>query len=258
MSLNVERSGAGAPLLLIHGLGGSVDSWAPVRRRLADAREVIAIDLPGHGASPVGPGADSFSGLTDAVEAFLVAHGLEGVDAVGSSMGARLVMELVRRERLGRTVALDPGGFWEGWERGFFATTIGASIRLVRAIQPVIEPIARSAVGRAALLAQLSAHPTRLAPGLVINELKSFAATSTFDALVRDLAHGPGQQGRATPPGQVLIGWGRHDRLCLPRQAERAVARFPGATLHWFDHSGHFPMWDQPAETAALLLDWTS
>ncbi|PSJ20383.1 alpha/beta hydrolase, partial [Halomonas sp. ND22Bw] len=34
----------------------------------------------------------------------------------------------------------------------------------------------------------------------------------------------------------------------------RAQAAFPSARLHWFAESGHFPMWDQPDETVAVIL----
>ena len=39
--------------------------------------------------------------------------------------------------------------------------------------------------------------------------------------------------GTASPPGRITIGWGRNDRLLLPRQAARAQAAFPTARLHW-------------------------
>lgn len=51
-----------------------------------------------------------------------------------------------------------------------------------------------------------------------------------------------------------LVGVSMTGYACLPRQAARARAAFPSATLHWFDHSGHFPMWDMPRETTALIL----
>jgi pimeloyl-ACP methyl ester carboxylesterase len=108
------------------------------------------------------------------------------------------------------------------------------------------------------LLAQLSARPWKLDGEIVATELKSFAATETFDALVRDLSTAPEQQGPAAETSQpVIIGWGRQDRLCLPRQAARAAAAFPSARSHWFERCGHFPMWDQPAETVRLILDET-
>jgi pimeloyl-ACP methyl ester carboxylesterase len=82
--------------------------------------------------------------------------------------------------------------------------------------------------------------------------------TPTFDALVHDLANGPEQKGpAANPVHRIVIGWGKHDRLCLPRQAERAIAAFPSATLHWFERSGHFPVWDMPRETMAVILATT-
>ncbi|TXM97492.1 alpha/beta hydrolase, partial [Methylobacterium sp. WL64] len=48
---------------------------------------------------------------------------------------------------------------------------------------------------------------------------------------------------------------GRQDHLLLPRQATRARVAFPSARLHWFERCGHFPHWDQPAETARVILE---
>jgi pimeloyl-ACP methyl ester carboxylesterase len=56
----------------------------------------------------------------------------------------------------------------------------------------------------------------------------------------------------------MAIAWGRQDRVCLPRQAARAAARFPDARLHWFDHCGHFPHWDAPEQTVELILRTTA
>ena len=106
---------------------------------------------------------------------------------------------------------------------------------------------------RSALLAQLSARPWALDGAFVAAELRSLAETPTVPSLIRDLGYGPGQEGTAQTSGRVAIGWGRHDRLCLPVQARRAAERFPGARLHWFEHSGHFPLWDEPAETVKLI-----
>lgn len=256
--INVVREGRGRPLLLVHGIGGSWRSWSPILAAVAEHREVVAIDLPGHGGSPAEADSGTFAGLAASLERFVLTEGMENVAAVGSSLGARLVLEMARRGRVGPVVALDPGGFWRGWERSFFGATIGASIKLVRALAPALPAICRTGPGRTALLAQLSAKPWALSPDLVAGELKSFAATRTFDALVHDLATGPEQTGPAAPSsGPVAIGWGRHDRLCLRGQANRALAAFPGATLHWFEHSGHFPLWDQPEETVRLILGAT-
>lgn len=253
--MNQVQRGAGRNLLLVHGLGGSWQSWNTIMGPLSAERTVIAIDLPGHGATPADHDSGTFAGLVGSVERYIADEGLERVDVVGSSMGARIVLELARRGRVGNVVALDPGGFWRGWERTFFKTTIGVSGRLVRAIRPFLPALSKNAASRTALLAQLSARPWALDPTVVAKELESLSNTPTFDALVRDLANGPEQAGPAADPAcRILIGWGRHDRLCLPQQAARAKAAFPSADLHWFEASGHFPMWDQPDETVAVIL----
>ena len=257
MTLHHTRSGRGKPLLLVHGLGGSHRSWDTISGALAQTREVIALDLPGHGQSPADADSGTFDGLARSLNDWLGAQNLIGIDMVGSSMGGRLVLEMARQGRAGAVVALDPGGFWQGWERTFFQTTITASIALVRALRPALPAITRNAAGRTALMLQLSARPWALDPALVLNELRSFAGTPTFDSLVKDLANGPMQKGAESTSAPVVIGWGRKDRLCLPQQANRATAAFPAATIRWFAQSGHFPMWDQPTETVTLILKAT-
>ncbi len=124
-SMNYVRRGTGKRLLLIHGLGGSWREWSPILDDLTAEREVIAVDLPGFGATPPIRGEVSVRTLSDAVTEFLISNELTGIDAVGSSMGARLVLELARRGGvLGAVVSLDPGGFWRGWERHAFYASV--------------------------------------------------------------------------------------------------------------------------------------
>jgi len=250
----VQR-GDGRKLLLIHGLGGSWQSWSTILDALSAHRTLIAIDLPGHGATPAEADSGTFDGLVGSVERYIADNGLTGIDVVGSSMGARIVLELARRGVVGNVVALDPGGFWRGWERTFFKITIGLSGALLRAIRPLLPMLSRNAVSRTMLLAQLSVRPWALDPGVVATELTGLSNTPTFAPLVHDLSGGPEQSGpAAAPTGRVVIGWGRQDRLCLPRQADRAKTAFPSAELHWFGSSGHFPAWDMPDETVAVIL----
>lgn len=251
------RRGTGKPLLLLHGIGGHWQSWNPILADLAKEREVIAVDLPGFGQTPKLAGETSIRTLADATDAFLHANGLSGIDVVGSSMGARLVLELARRGGVvGGAVALNPGGFWQGWERHAFFTSIFLSIRLLRLLRPVLPQICANPVGRALLLAQFSSRPTKLAADIVSDELCSYVAAPAFNELLIQLAYGEEQQGapRNSIAHPLVIGWGRRDRVCFPRQAKRALAAFPDAQLHWFERCGHFPHWDAPAETTQLIL----
>ena len=258
--MHFVRRGRGRPLLLVHGLGGNVHSFDTLMAALVAEREVIAVDLPGFGQTPVLPGELSMSTLGDALTGFLKQHGLVGIDAVGTSMGARLVLELARRGGvLGAVVALDPGGFWRGWERHAFYTSIRASIALLRVLRPWLRRLAAHPASRSALMIQFSAKPWALPAAPVAEELCSYVAAPSFDTLLHSLAYGAPQEGAPTgsiaPP--LVIAWGRHDRVCFPQQAARAQALFPDARLQWFEHSGHFPHWDEPDATARLILEVT-
>ncbi|MCB2377122.1 alpha/beta fold hydrolase [Hymenobacter sp. BT635] len=257
MALHYRRGGSGPALLLVHGIGGSWRSWNTIFAALAAHYDVIAVDLPGHGASPPLAGEHTTGTLADALTDFLTEHHLRGIDAVGSSMGARLVLELARRGGvLGAVVALDPGGFWEDWEVPFFYHSVAVSQQLVVALQPVMPALMNSAVGRTVLLPQFSARPWAVDADQAQDEMYTFAHTPVFGELLDQLAHGEKQQPApaGSIPAPLVIGWGRQDRVCLPRQAGRALTAFPDAQLYWFDHCGHFPQWDQPAETTRLIL----
>ena len=261
MEMNHLRSGSGKPLLLIHGLGGSARSWSTIWTALAARRDLIAVDLPGFGDTPPLAGETSIRSLSDAVTAFIDAQGLRGVDVVGSSMGARLVLELARRGGVvGSVVSLNPGGFWRGWERHAFYSSIWLSIRAVRLLQPLMPAISRSKVARTMLLAQFSRRPWALDSEVVLEEMRSYARAPAFDELLHQLAYGEAQQGAAggSIEAPLVIGWGRNDRVCFTNQAKRALAMFPDARLHWFERCGHFPHWDTPQETVRLILDNTA
>lgn len=261
MDINFIRRGTGKPLLLLHGIGGSWRSWQTILDDLTAEREVIAVDLPGFGNTPPLSGPVTIGTLADAVTNFLRTHNLLGIDAVGSSMGARLVLELARRGGVvGAVVSLDPGGFWQGWEIPVFYHSVSLSTKLVRALQPAMPFLTGNPVTRSLLFAQFSAHPWQIPGHVALDEMRSFAHAPSFDELLRNLAYGEKQQ--AAPKGSItsplVIGWGRQDKVCLPSQSERALEKFPDARIYWFENCGHFPQWDQPAETTRLILAVTS
>lgn len=90
------RQGQGAPVILIHGVGLTADSWGGQIDALADRFSVIAVDLPGHGASaPLPAGA----GLGDWVEALAaaIADFAPPYRLAGHSLGALLTLHMAVR-----------------------------------------------------------------------------------------------------------------------------------------------------------------
>ena len=251
MTMHHTRSGRGKPLLLVHGLGGSYRSWDTISATLAKTKEVIALDLPGHGQTPAEADSGTFKGLARSLDDWLVSENLAGIDMVGSSMGARLVLEMARRGRAGAVVALDPGGFWQGWERTFFRTTITASIALVRAMHRLLPAITRNVAGRTALMLQLSAKPWALQPALVLKVVCRYTHLRRTRERSR---HRPNAGGpcshlgagyhRLGPQGSaVSASTGTPCANCLPRRhnalvrAKRALPDVGSATGDYFGNS---------------------
>jgi (E)-2-((N-methylformamido)methylene)succinate hydrolase len=81
-------AGEGEPVVLVHGVGLRLEAWAPQIDSLAETHRVIAVDMPGHGASsPIGPGS-GLAAFVDWLRATLDDLGLDSVNLAGHSMGA--------------------------------------------------------------------------------------------------------------------------------------------------------------------------
>jgi pimeloyl-ACP methyl ester carboxylesterase len=90
------RDESAPPVLLIHGAGASSAIWMMAMARIARLARVVAIDLPGHGPSPLpegGAAAASISAYRDASGALAGALGLGPSVLVGHSMGALVAIE---------------------------------------------------------------------------------------------------------------------------------------------------------------------
>lgn len=88
-----EATGSGPPLVVLHGLFGSATNWRSVARTLAAAREVHALDLRNHGASPWAD-AMGYRDMADDVRRYIESHGLGPVALMGHSMGGKTAMAL--------------------------------------------------------------------------------------------------------------------------------------------------------------------
>lgn len=70
-NMNYIKKGSGKPLLLIHGLGGSIRSWDIISEGLTKEREVVIVDLSGFGETPAMERKVNIANLADAVNGFL-------------------------------------------------------------------------------------------------------------------------------------------------------------------------------------------
>ncbi len=93
MKLNYKEYGSGKPLLILHGLFGSLDNWHTLSRKWAEDFHVFALDLRNHGKSPHD---DQFNYEVMAadVKEFITDHLHEPVMMLGHSMGGKVAMQV--------------------------------------------------------------------------------------------------------------------------------------------------------------------
>jgi len=108
MDLNYEEYGGGVPVIIMHGLFGSLANWRGVGRALSDTYRVINVDLRNHGHSPHGPGL-SYTDMADDILRLMDKLGIERARLMGHSLGGKLAMVLADRdpERITRLVVVD-------------------------------------------------------------------------------------------------------------------------------------------------------
>jgi pimeloyl-ACP methyl ester carboxylesterase len=254
-TLNYHRQGTGEPLLLVHGIGSRWQVWLPVLGRLAAERDVIAVDLPGYGASPPSPPGTQLgiASLADALESFLDDLGIDTAHVGGNSLGGWLALELAKRGRARSATALSPAGFFNDREAAYTRTSLWLSVRAARLLASNAELILASAVGRTALFGQLTGRPWKVPVQDAVENLRALAAAPSFDAALDAMSH-ERFRGSEAIDVPVTIAWGQRDFLLIPRQSRRAVRAIPGARLVTLRGCGHIPTYDDPQLVAEVLL----
>jgi pimeloyl-ACP methyl ester carboxylesterase len=255
VQLNYHRFGHGEPLVLIHGIGSRWQMWEPLLDRLAPEREVVALDLPGFGASPQPPAGTpaGVPSLTRLLVEFLDQLGLERPHVAGNSLGGWLALELAKLGRARSATTLSPAGFHNRPEGAFQRTSLWTSVRLARLMASRADRIVASELGRKLAFSQMMAQPARIPPSDAAASIRALARPGWFDETLLAITASSfaGGEQISVP---ITIAWGEHDRLLLPRQAPRAARAIPGARLTRLHGCGHVPTYDDPEQVAQVVL----
>lgn len=253
-ALSHHRSGTGPPLVLIHGIGSRWQLWEPVLPLLRSRFDVVALDLPGFGASP-STGAADVGALADAVTRFAAGAFPDAArfHVAGSSLGGGVALELGRRGVARSVTAFAPIGFWGPFSRRWCQAAVTGARVLGRVARPALPALASTAAGRIALFGVFFGHPARLDPAVCLADVDALVAAPAFTAARAAFAGhrfaGPGTLDRIP----VTVAWGTRDAILPAFQARRAAAALPHARHVRLAGCGHLPFSDDPASCAALI-----
>jgi pimeloyl-ACP methyl ester carboxylesterase len=251
-TLAFTRSGAGEPLVLLHGIGSSRHAWDPVIPALAGHFDVLAVDLPGFGDSgQLPPGAEPGpAALAAAVAALLDDLGITGPHVAGNSLGGWVALELASIRPVASLTLLSPAGLW----RGSVPLYSRASLRVTRWLsQHAAGALCRLVgyrLGRALVLGQTVGRPFRVSPGYARAAIRAMGTCPGFDATMRATITGY----RPGPPigAPVTVAFGSRDHLLL-RPSRQLALLPPGTRRAALPRCGHVPMADDPPAVTALI-----
>ncbi len=254
-------AGEGPPVILIHGVTGTCDQWAPVLPLLSARCRVVAPDLLGHGQSAKPRGDYSLGAYASGVRDLVVGLGHERVTVVGHSLGGGIAMQFAYQfpERCERLVLVASGGLGQEVHPVLRAATLPGS----ELVLPLIAGNRVHAAGTA-VAGLLEKVGLRAGPDIaeMVRGYGSLADTDTRRAFIhtlRSVVDPMGQRVNATDrlylaaDMPALIIWGRRDRVIPVSHAGVAERGMPGSRLEVFERSGHFPQLDEPVRFAGAL-----
>lgn len=251
------------PLVLIHGLGATKASWLTVVPELAKHFRVMAVDLPGFGASSKPLGRYDASWFTGHMFDFFDALGVDDAIVAGNSMGGRIAQEmaLTSPDRIRAIACLCPATAFTNRPFLFFARIARAELGVAVARLP--RERLRS------MLKQMFADPTRIDPEWYDAAIDDFRyvwrnprARIAFFAAARRiyLEEGVGEEGfwarLSTMQVPALYIYGEKDTLITHHFARKVRKSLPAAKVQVWPDCGHTPQLEWPDRTASTLLNF--
>lgn len=261
--ISLSRRGAGAPIVLVHGIGSRWQVFEPILDALAQTHEVIALDLPGFGTSPmVGGVRPGPRGYAEWLTGWFADQGIERPHLVGNSMGGGIGLELGRAGVVASVTAFSPVGFWRTPGLRWTQSAITAMRLASQSAGPVLGKAVETRAGRMALLSPFFGQPSSVSPDDARADMASLAGASAYAAARHDFVNyrlSSTDDLGALPGMPVTIAWGTRDVVLLHRtQSARAREVLPFARHVDIPRSGHLPFHDDPQTCARIVLETIS
>lgn len=247
--VNVLTMGAEADesVVLIHGFGGDLSTWLFNQDAFAKDYRVVAVDLPGHGASTPIQGSNVFEDLVSAVDRALETVAPGKMHLVAHSFGGAVAAALAAHQP-GRVASLSliaPVGLGKQINKTFLDDFISAERR--RPLKEVLE--------------RLLADPSKISNDMIEGTLRFKRLEGVPEALsaIRDtIVDADGQQRHwiagtiADFNGPVALIWGEKDQI-VPLPGEQQIPS--RAKLKVVNAVGHMPQMEAASEVNTLVLE---
>jgi pimeloyl-ACP methyl ester carboxylesterase len=252
--VHAEQTGAGAPLVLLHGFGASTYAWRKVAPELAESFRVIAIDLNGFGYTERPAARESYTpeGQVAMVLGVLDALKIERAHFAGHSYGGAMTLRLAagHPERVRSMVLVDSAAPTYPDDRRSRAASFRPLNTLFLRSFALRERMIRKALER------VYYDNSLVTPEVTRAYLERLRIEGMGDAYYGLTAPRP-----PSPPIDLtkidvpaLVIWGTEDLLISVADGRRVSALLPRSTFVTLEKTGHAPMEERPEEVLRLVL----
>ncbi len=251
----------GTPVVLIHGLGGSIENWVKNIDVLGQSHRVYAPDLMGFGQTDKQPVLRKVDELVQFLHDFMEVQKIEKAALIGNSLGGALALSFSVQfpDKVDRLVLADNAG-------------MGREVNILFRLSslPVLGQIMTRPSRRTVSMLWRKIVYDRLmvTTELVEKTYKLAALPGASKALLATIRAGINFRGQRTFVTSLLLDsatkvkvptlifWGQRDRIIPVAHAGIAVDLIPNSRLKIFDHCGHMPQLERPEEFNKLVLDF--
>jgi len=246
----------GLDIVLVHGLSGSWQNWLENIPHLARRHRVLALDLPGFGASPMPPWDITIERYGRLLVEFCDAAGADKAAVIGNSMGGFVSAEAAIKApgRFDRVSLVSAAGVSHSRMRREPAQMAG---RFATAASPLVLRFQERGLLRPGIrhwaFRMLFHYPTRIRRELIWEFFMNGAGTPGFLPAIGGLMGYDILDRLEEVEIPALVVWGRNDRIVAPADALEYADRLGNSRLVVFDKTGHVPMAERPIRFNRLL-----
>ena len=247
--VHYETAGRGKPVILLHCWLGSWEYWLPTMKYLKDKYKTYALDFWGFGDSAK-RGTFTIAEYVEMVDQFMERMGLERTPVMGHSMGGSvsLSLSLTHPERVSKVaVSGSP----------VVGTGLALALKLAgnQQIAWMLYKLPTLFSFGVKLASRFFAQDWRMWYAMFERDISSTTMES-FCTSIHDLHHTdlrPRMHELRIPTMGI---YGRKDNIVSPKQGEVLRQGVPNAIIHYFEHSAHFPMFDETDHFHQVVQDF--
>lgn len=254
----VGGRGRGAPVVLVHGLGGAAVNWVDVAPVLARRHRVLVPDLPGHGGSTPLPAVPNLAVFADRVSALVERERFAPAAVVGHSLGAVVAMRLALRrpEAVDSLVLVGAAGISSATRRAKYGLRILGIIGPRRLVAPWADSVADSPLLRQLVFGHWGAADTQsLSRAAVDGFLEGTRLTSDSESAARALVTDDVRRELGEIRCRTRVLWGARDNQLRVADAFDFARRLRGE-LRVIADCGHLLIGERPDLCAAAIEEF--